>query len=195
MKILRFFLIGVAFGVAAQLLGELTATPLGRGMCNLSVLGGNLDVYPLIIVLLLLRKTAEPKAIAGGVLLFFAGLCLGYYGYTTAFSAVAAVRMHDPEMFATNALSDLVDGLAYTALGAMAALWCYVAKRLRNRGKRLLYGCMLAPFFAVTVMMVVENARCVVPNVAMMVVDVLCLAAMVAAVWCSEQMKPTEETV
>ncbi len=195
MKVFRFFLIGIAVGVAAQLLGGLTATPLGRGMYDLSCLGSNLDIYPLIIVLLLLRKTNEPKAIGGGVFLFFAGLCLGYYGYTTALSAVAAVRTHHPDMFATNALSDLADGFAYTCVGALAAVWCYFAKRLRNRGKKLWYGLMLAPFFAVTVVMTVENALCVVPNVAMMIVDGICLAAMAAAVWRSEKPKPTEETV
>ena len=194
MKVFRYFLIGIAVGIAAQLLGVLTTTPLGRGMCDLSCLGSNLDIYPLIIVLLLLRK-AEPKAIAAGVFLFFAGLCLGYYGYTTALSAVAAVRVNHPEMLATNALSDLADGLAYTGVGALAALWCYVAKQFRDSGKKLLYGCMLAPFFAVTVWMVIENAQCVVPNVAMMVVDVLCLAAMAVTVFRSERTKPTEEPV
>lgn len=156
--ITKYLWIGGIMGVLQQLLGELDAI-LYQGsnrIFSFSEIMGALSIYAAII-LLVIRRDVPPKHQFRDLILFFVGLDLFYYVYIFIIELIGFIsyKMNplDPtlyiEMPFSRTLQEIGDFMKWTSIGLAAAVWAYVATKLRNLGKKVLYIIMLLPLFAV----------------------------------------------
>ena len=119
----------VALFVFAALVGLLgqTVVPWLSDQLNSPHLGfrflvSDIDIYPFVVVALITFRNTEPKRAFWRVLVFFSGLCLGYYGYTAALAAYSALESGSAGYLA-NVLSSAKDALEYMAVALCAGAW------------------------------------------------------------------------
>ena len=170
----------VALFVFAALVGLLgqTVVPWLSDQLNSPHLGfrflvSDIDIYPSVVVALITFGNTEPKRAFWRVLVFFSGLCLGYYGYTAALAAYSALESGSAGYLA-NVLSSAKDALEYMAVALCAGAWGFAMQRSARR--RLLYAAMLVPFIVITMACTYSNLVAEPPQILMAAVDILCLA-------------------
>lgn len=163
----KYLWIGGIMGVLQQLLGDLDHI-LYQGsneIFSFSEIMGGLSLYAAII-LLVIRRDVPPKHQFRDLILFFVGLDLFYYMYIFIIELIAFIshKMNplDPtlyiEMPFSRTLQEIGDFMYWTSIGLAAAVWAYVATKLRNHGKKILYIIMLLPLFAVIAIQLVISA-------------------------------------
>ena len=133
----------------------------------------DIDIYPFVVVALITFGNTEPKRAFWRVLVFFSGLCLGYYGYTASLAAYSALESGSAGYLA-NVLSSAKDALEYMAVALCAGAWGFVMQK--NARRRLLYAAMLVPFIVITMACTYSNLVTEPPQLLMAAVDILCLA-------------------
>ena len=129
----------VALFVFAALVGLLgqTVVPWLSDQLNSPHLGfrflvSDIDIYPFVVVALITFGNTEPKRAFWRVLVFFSGLCLGYYGYTAALAAYSALESGSAGYLA-NVLSSAKDALEYMAVALCAGAWGFAMQRSARR--------------------------------------------------------------
>ncbi len=147
----KFLWIGGIFGVLHQFLSSLSSVRYqGHVILDFTEIMAGLSIYAAVI-LLVIKRDAPPKHQFRDLLLFFIGLDFFYYLYE--FIIRVFYFMTDP--MTDNSLGyaltsyGIQDFIYWTSIGLAAAVWAFVATKLRNLEKKKLYIIMLLPLFAV----------------------------------------------
>ncbi|MGN0594478.1 MAG: hypothetical protein ACI4I6_04920 [Hominimerdicola sp.] len=170
----KFLWIGAFLGITAQLLGKLNGTVLGDKW-GLSGLLSNLDIWPLIILLVLYRAKPTPKQMFRDLLFLFIGLDVAYYAYTSIQSSIQFYEAGHLEYLGVNLFEDFVDCLIYTIIGFAAGIWGYFMTKFRNAGRKLKYYAMVCPFFIVQIYLLISNLVYIKLLLGTFILDMLCL--------------------
>ena len=136
----------------------------------------NIDIYPFIVVLLIHLKNTNPKKAFFRIWIYFTGLCLGYYGYTSVVSVYNAFTSGNVN-YLLNILFDLKDSLEYIVIGILAGIWGFIM--LKYRSKKYVYSFMMLPFILVNVCVIYSDFTCNPPQIFMIIVDILCLVGII----------------
>ena len=149
----KYFWFGGIVGLLQQALGDLdNITYNGQTIIDFADIFTGLTIYATII-LLVIKRDAPPKQQFRDLFLFFIGLDLFYYLYVfvaRAFIYLTAPTAND-RMFQSLPSYELNDFIYWTSIGLAASVWAFVATKLRNMEKKILYIIMLIPLFAVIV--------------------------------------------
>ena len=167
---LRILIIAIMMGVLGQTLIPWISTQLNLYYFNFRFLISNIDIYPFIVVLLIRFKNPEPKKVFWRILIYFIGLCLGYYGYTSMISFYQAFAYKNL-VYLSNILLDLVDLLEYSFIGMLAGIWGYII--VKQKDNSYLYHLMLLPFILISIYDLYSNLICTPPQLFMIIVDIL----------------------
>lgn len=170
------FFIGAIMGLIGQTLVPMLFKPMEDTYWDMSVLISNMDIYPFLIVFMIYKGDKSPKIVFKRIFLYFLGLCVGYYMWTTILGLQNAVESGHSDAFYYTFISDLADGLVYSVVGFFAALWGCVMARLKGKGRMAAYYVMTVPFIIVEVLCADFSLACEPPRVMMALVDVICLA-------------------
>lgn len=173
------FIIGAVMGLLGQTLIPTAFRATEDTIWYMRGLVSDMDIYPLVIVFMICHKAESPRAIFTRIFLFFVGLCVGYYLWTTFLGLCSAIETGYKENFFSVFYADLLDGAVYSVLGFFAALWGYAMGKLKCKGRMAAYYVMTVPFIIVEVIWVVFSMSCVVPQVMMALIDLLCLAGII----------------
>lgn len=174
----KYLFIGMLLGIAAQLIGLLSHTPLGMNPWGFNALLGDMDVWPLIILLVLHRAKDTPKDMFRDLLLMFIGLNITYYGYTSIIHIANYFEGIYEGFPIEGIIADIIDGASYSFIGLAAAVWGFFMTKLRDKGKKLGYIIMTIPFFIVVIWMLSINIFAIQSFLGMFIVDLICLAIM-----------------
>lgn len=173
---LLILIIATMMGVLGQTLIPWIATQLNLYYFNFRFLISNIDIYPFIVVFLISSKNPEPKKVFWRILIYFIGLCLGYYGYTSIISFYQAFAYKDL-IYLSNIILDLADLLEYSFIGVLAGIWGYIM--VKHKDKQYLYHLMLLPFILISIYDLYSNFICNPPQLFMIIVDILGLIEIV----------------
>jgi hypothetical protein len=165
-KSTKYLWIGGALGVLQQFLGNLRTVDPIFDKYDLSEIMGGLTFWGAFILLLLMRRAPAAKEHFRDILLLFIGLDFFYYLYVFFLDIYERHQYlktdpdnnRDLSYFLQNALSEVPDFLMWTAIGLAAGILGYIAIRSRDKDRKKLYILFLAPFFAVFVLMIAEDA-------------------------------------
>ena len=169
-------IIAIMMGGLGQTLIPWIATQLNLYYFNFRFLISNLDIYPFIVVFLISFKNPEPKKVFWRIFIYFIGLCLGYYGYTSIISFYQAFAYKDL-IYLSNIILDLADLLGYSFIGVLAGIWGYVM--VKHKDKQYLYHVMLLPIILISIYDLYSNFTCNPPQLFMMIVDILGLIGII----------------
>ncbi len=173
---LPIFIISALMGILGQTIIPWLSAKLNLPHFEFRFLISNIDIYPFVIVLLISLKNPEPKKVFWRILIYFIGLCLGYYGYTSVIAIYNALASGNIN-YLTNILSDLNDSLGYLIIAVLAGIWGFVMIKYKN--KKNLYCFMLLPFILVSIYTIYSNVVRSPYNIFMIAVDVLSLAGII----------------
>ncbi len=158
----KFLWIGAIMGALQQLFGELDYILHQKsGIFAFADIMDSLALYAAII-LLVIRRDVPPKHQFRDLILFFVGLDLFYYLYIFIIDFIAFIsgELNPPPGITddtivpfSRTIQEIGDFIYWTTIGLAAAIWAYVATKLRNLGKKTLYIIMLLPLFAVIVIL------------------------------------------
>ena len=164
----KFLWIGAIMGVIQQLLGNLDHILYhGHEIFSFADIMDSLALYAAII-LLVIRRDVPPKHQFRDLILFFVGLDLFYYLYIFIIDFIALISGESnppPDITVdtivpfSRTIQEIGDFIYWTTLGLAAAVWAFVATKLRNLGKKTLYIIMLLPLFAVMVILLIFDTR------------------------------------
>lgn len=174
------FIISTVMGILGQTLIPYLSTQLNLG---LRFLVSNIDIYPFIIVLLISFKSPKPKKAFWRILIYFVGLCLGYYGYTSVVAVYNAFVSGNVN-YLSNILFDLKDSLEYIFIALLASTWGFIM--LKYKARRCLYNLMMLPFILINIYIFYTNLVCNPPQVSMIIVDILCLIGIIVCLFNEE---------
>lgn len=152
-EILSIFVIAFIIGILGQTLIPLLSSKITIEYLKFDVLISNIDIYSFIIVFFICYKNPQPKQCFYRIFVFFVGLCLGYYGYTSCVDMYKAITVR-PE-YLTNILSDFVDSLEYIIISIFAGVWGYIMIKYQSN-KTVFFG-MALPFIIVNIISFYEN--------------------------------------
>lgn len=180
------FVISTVMGVLGQTMIPWLSAKLNLYYFEFRFLISNIDIYPFIVVLLISFKNSEPKKAFWRILIYFIGLCVGYYGYISAVSVYNAFTSGNAN-YLLNILSALKDSVEYILIAVLAGLWGFIM--LKYKSKKYLYGFMLLPFILISVYIAYTNFVCKPPQIFMIIVDIL---GLVGIIRCSFNSKPSK---
>ncbi len=147
----KFLWIGGVLGLLHQILSEFVSIEYqGKVILDFSEIMAGLAIYAAII-LLVIKRDVPPKHQFRDLFLFFIGLDFSYYLYTFFIRAFLFITdpMNDNGLNDALTTYEIGDFIYWTTIGLAAAVWAFVATKLRNRGKKKLYIIMLLPLFTV----------------------------------------------
>ena len=170
------FIISTVMGILGQTIIPWLSTKLNLYYFEFRFLISNIDIYPFIIVLLISLKNTDPKKAFGRILIYFTGLCLGYYGYTSVVAVYNAFTSGNAN-YLLNILFDLKDSLAYIFIGVLAGIWGFIM--LKYKSKKYLYDLMMLPFILINIYIIYSNFICNPPQILMIIVDILGLVGII----------------
>lgn len=173
------FFIGALTGLVGQTLIPMASEPLDDTPWAFGGLVSDIGIYPFLIVFMIYRRDKSPQIVFKRIFLFFVGLCVGYYLWTTFLGLRHAIESGHKEAFGSVFLSDLFDGAVYGTIGFFAALWGAAMVRLKGNKRMAAYYVMTVPFIIVEVFYLCFSLMCVVPQIMMALVELLCLAAII----------------
>lgn len=161
----KFLWFGAIMGALQQLLGELDSILYqGHDIFSFSAIMDCLSLYAAII-LLVIRRDVPPKHQLKDLFLFFVGLDLFYYLYIFIIELITFISnklstvdpMLDTGMPFSKTVHEIGDFIKWTTIGLAAAVWAYVATKLRNLDKKVFYIIMLLPLFAVMIVLFIGD--------------------------------------
>lgn len=155
----KYLWFGGFIGLLQQFLGDLDNIKYqGNTIIDFAVIFVGLSIYAAII-LLVIRRDVPPKQQFRDLILFFIGLDLFYYLYT--FFIRIYFLMVDPMiedgLYQSLTAYEFGDFIYWTTIGLAASVWAFVATKLRNSDKKVLYIIMLIPLFSVIVLELVTG--------------------------------------
>lgn len=162
----KFLWIGAIMGAIQQLLGYFDYILYQtHNIFSFADIMDSLSLYAAII-LLVIRRDVPPKHQLRDLILFFVGLDLFYYLYIFVIDFIALISggfnpppgiTDDTIVPFSRTIQEIGDFIYWTSIGLAAAVWAYVATKLRNIGKKTLYIIMLLPLFAVMVLLLIGD--------------------------------------
>ena len=173
---LAIFIISIVMGVLGQTIIPWLSTKLNLYYFEFRFLISNIDIYPFIIVLLISFKNNEPKKAFWRILIYFTGLCLGYYGYTSVIAIYNAFTSRNIN-YLLNILFDLNDLLGYLIIAVFVGIWGFIMLKYKN--KKYLYNLMLLPFILISIYTIYSNFTCSPLKIFMIIIDILCLVGII----------------
>lgn len=182
----QIFIISTVMGIVGQTILPWLSIKLNLYYFNFRFFISNIDIYPFIVILLINFKNTKHKKAFWRILIYFTGLCLGYYGYTSAIAVYNAFSSRNAN-YLLNILFDLKDSLEYIFVGVLAGLWGFFM--LKYKYRKRLYGLLVLPFILINIYILYANFTCNPPQIFMIIVDILCL---VGIIMCSFNHKLSE---
>lgn len=173
------FIIGFLMGLIGQTLVPLIFKSTESTIWDMTGLISNIDIYPFIIVFMIYHKNKSPKLIFKTILLYFVGLCVGYYLWTTFLGLYNTIESNHADAFYYALFEDFFDGLLYCVIGFFAALWGLAMGKLRQKNRLVPYYIMTVPLILVELGMIASCMVCVVPQIMAAFVDLLCLTGII----------------
>ena len=177
------FIISTVTGVLGQTIVPWLSNELNLYYFKFEFLISNIDIYPFIVVLLISLKNTDPKKAFGRILIYFTGLCLGYYGYTSVIDGYNAFISGNAN-YLLNILFDLKDSLEYLFIAALAGVWGFIM--VKYKSKKYLYDVMILPFILINIYVIYSNFICNPPQILMIIVDILGLAGIIICLFKSK---------
>ena len=159
-------------GVLGQTIIPWLSIKLNLSWFDFRFLISNIDIYPFIVILLITYKNKNPKKAFIRIFIYFLGLCLGYYGYTSTIHIYNAIAQSNVA-YLSNILSDLNDVLGYLIIGSLAGIWGYLM--LKYTDKKHIYYLMSLPFILLAIYALYSNVVHNPSNIFMIIVDILSL--------------------
>ena len=162
----KYLWIGGIMGFLQQILGDLgTIKYQGQTILDFTEIMGGLSIYAAII-LLVIKRDVPPKQQFKDLLLFFVGLDLFYYLYLFIVELIALMMgnpilsdpMNDNGFYFSKSTQEISDFIYWTSIGLASSVWAFVATKLRNMEKKVLYIIMLIPLFAVIALLLYGTA-------------------------------------
>lgn len=166
------FIAAIITGFIGQSLIPLLSANFVFSYWDFSVLISNIDIYPLVITLMICLPNKGPKHVLFRIFIYFIGLCIGYYGWTSGLDIYHCIVQSEIR-YLYNILSDLQDSAVWITLGLLAGIWGYFT--IKFESKRTLFYVLMAPFGIVEILSIYDNLTCMTANIIMSIVDVLCL--------------------
>ena len=181
------FLIAFLMGILGQTIIPWLSLKLNISWFNFRFLISNIDIYPFIVMLLITYKNTNQKKVFIRIFIYFLGLCLGYYGYTSATHVYHAIEQSNTA-YLLNILSDLNDIFGYLVIGNLAGIWGYLMLKYKN--KKYIYYLMPLPFVLLAMYVVYSNVVHNPTNIFMIIVDVLGLIGTILLSFGKNNLKP-----
>lgn len=128
---------------------------------------------------LICNKKPTPFQCAKRIVVFFAGLCIGYYGYTSAIDIYHTI-VQNKSAYAFNVFYDLKDLLVWVIVSIFAGVWGFIM--IKKQDKKSLFCIMVVPFIMVNLYCIYFNLTCEPMNIFMSIVDVLAIIGIVLCV-------------
>lgn len=173
---LLVFFIAFITGILGQTIIPWLSMKLNLYWFDFRFLISNIDIYPLIVVLLIGFNNTIPKRAFWRIFIYFLGLCLGYYGYTSSIHIYNAIEYKNIN-YLSNVLSDINDVTGYLIIGTLAGVWCYIM--LKYKVKKHLYFLLFLPFILLSAYILYSNLIHNPSNVFMIVVDISTLIGII----------------
>jgi len=161
----KYLWIGGIMGVTQQFAGRLDYFLYhGRDIFSFSDIMGGLSLYAAII-LLIIKRDVPPKQQFRDLFLFFLGLDFFYYLYIFIVDLSLYIsernkysdNMQETREYFQSTFGEIHDFIKWTAIGTAAAIWAYIAAKLRITGKKKLYVAMLVPLFGVITLELIDG--------------------------------------
>lgn len=181
------FSIAFLMGILGQTIIPWLSIKLNLSWFNFRFLISNIDIYPFIVVLLITYKNTNPKKAFMRTIIYFLGLCLGYYGYTSTTHVYHAIEQSNTT-YLSNILFDLNDVFGYLVIGSLAGIWGYLILKYKN--KKYIYYLMPLPFVLLAMYVVYSNVVHNPTNIFMIIVDVLGLIGTILLSFGKNNLKP-----
>ncbi len=159
-------------GFVGQTLIPMLSKGLKFSYWDFSIFVSDLDIYPLVIVLMICLANNGPKHVLLRILTYFVGLCVGYYGWECGLMIYGAVMHHDEHLLGSLLLC-AGETAAYIIFGFLASIWGYFTSKFER--KRVVFCLLISPFVIVELMMACFNLMKVDVNILMTAVDLLCM--------------------
>ena len=173
---LIIFIVAIGMGVIGQTIIPELSTKLNLYYFDFRFLISNIDIYPFIIVFLISFKKPEPKKAFWRIFIYFIGLCIRYYGYTSIINFYNAFAYKNVN-YISNIILNLKDLFEYLFIGLFASIWGYIMLKYKN--KKYLYYLMLLPFVLISIYIIYSNFTCNPPNLFMIIVDIFSLIGII----------------
>ena len=167
------FLAALITGFIGQNLIPMLANDIQFTHWDFSCLIANLDIYPLVIVMMICLANNGPKHVFLRIFIYFVGLCIGYYGWTSGLTICEAVKYSESRLLC-NLLSDATDAAEYILLGLLAGVWGYFT--IKFESKRALFYFFISPFVIADILAFCFNLFIKIDaNIIMAAIDFLCI--------------------
>lgn len=179
-ELLVIFIISILTGLLGQTLIPTLSSYVSYKSLKFDCLISNIDIYTFVIVFLICYKNPEPKQCFKRIVIYFVGLCLGYYGFTSGIAIYDCFVSNRIE-YLINILADIQDSVVYIVISIFAGSWGYIMTKYQNK-KKLFY-IMTLPFILVSMYYFYENIfECIQMHIVMGIVDVICIIGIIICV-------------